>query len=121
MKKQKIITLIILALGVAMALAGLVILFQSGTDHTGHTGGAVRASTSIEFGADFYTTSAQTTGLAANAVVDLYKLTSIIAGIFFTFVGSMDICVTLLLVDMKGIFSKEKFRENEVTEQNIID
>lgn len=119
MKKKKIMTTIILVLGVAMILAGLAILFQSGADHTGYNGGVVRASTSIEFGADFYTTSAQTTGLAANAVVDLYKLTSIIAGIFFIFVGGIDICVTLLLAEKKEIFKKEQSDECEVFDQNI--
>ena len=107
MKKKKVITAIILILGVAIALAGLVILFQADTSHTGYGGGVTRASTSIKFGADFYTTSAQYTGLAANAVSDLYKLVSLTTGIFFVFVGGMDICITLLLTDIKEVFGRK--------------
>lgn len=119
MKKKRILTLIILGLGVTMVLAGLVILCQCGVSHTGHSLGLSRASTTIEFGADFYTTSAQATGLAANAVIDLYKLTSVVTGIFLMFVGAMDICVTLLLTDIKELFRKEKSVETPTSDSNI--
>lgn len=105
--KKKNITIIILALGVALLFAGFLILCQAGTDHCGYNGGVSRASTSIEFGADFYSTSAQYTGLAANAVTDLYELVSVATGIFFMFVGGMDLCVTLLFTDIKKLFMKE--------------
>ena len=117
MNKKKVLTIIILALGVTLMIAGVVILAQAGTDHCGHNGGMLRASTSIEFGADFYTSSAQATGLAANAVTDLYKLLSIVSGIFFVFAGGIDLCVTLLLTDMNGLFKKENpTTENTDTE-----
>ncbi len=118
---KKILTWIILGLGVGMVLAGLVILCQSGVSHTGHNYGLSRASTTIEFGADFYTTSAQATGLAANAVIDLYKLTSMVTGIFFMFVGGIDICVTLLLTDIKELFRKEKPIDTVPSDSNIIE
>ena len=117
MKKRKVITVIALVLGVAIALAGLIILSQAGASHTGYNGGLSRASTSIEFGGDFYTTSAQYTGLAANAVSDLYKLVSIATGIFFMFVGGMDICATLLFADIKEVFRKKPV-ETEPVETN---
>ena len=106
-QKKRLLTLVILALGVVMMVAGLMILCQNGVSHTGRNGGLVRASTSIEFGADFYTTSAQATALAANAVTDLYKLGSVATGIFFMFVGGVEICVTLLLTDIKELFGKQ--------------
>ena len=117
MKKRKVITVIALVLGVAIALAGLIILSQAEASHTGYNGGLSRASTSIEFGGDFYTTSAQYTGLAANAASDLYKLVSIATGIFFMFVGGMDICATLLFADIKEVFRKKPV-ETEPVETN---
>lgn len=118
MKKREILALILLALGVAVAVAGLIILCQCGESHTGYSYGMSRASTSIEFGGDFYTTSAQATGLAANAVIDLYKLASIITGIFFMFIGGVDICATLLFADFKELFKKKDLVATEATEQN---
>ena len=117
MKKNKILTIIILALGLAIFLTGFIVLCQSGADHTGHNGGVTRASTSIEFGADFYTSSARYTALAANAVSDLYGLTSTIAGIFFMFVGALEVCVTLLLTDIKEMFKKEEVIEEIAPEE----
>ena len=119
MLKKKVVTLIILGLGVAMILAGACVMFQSDAYHTGYGGGVSRASTSIKFGGDFYTTSAQYTGLAANTVTDLYQLTSIVTGIFFVFVGGMDICVTLLLTDIRELFDKKKPVEAEAPDCNI--
>ena len=116
MKKNKILTIVLLALGAAIILAGFIILCQGGTSHTGHSGGVTRASTSIKFGADFYTSSAQYTALAANAVSDLYKLTSTIAGLFFMFVGLVEVTVTLLLTDIKEMFKKEEVVEEVVAE-----
>lgn len=118
MKKQRIITIAILALGVALIIAGVIFISQAGTSHTGHGGGVSRASTSIQFGGDFYTTSAQYTGLAANTVTDLYELFSVATGIFFMFVGGMDICVTLLLTDIKELFKKKELVTAEAAEDN---
>ena len=36
-----------------------------------------------------------------------YKLTSVVTGIFFMFVGGLEISITLLLNDIKKIFGKE--------------
>ena len=88
-------------------MAGLIILCNAGDSHTGYRGGLTYASTSIEFGADFYTSSAQYTGLAANAVVDLYKLVSIAIGLFFMFVGVIDICVTILQTNITELIGKK--------------
>ena len=70
------------------------------------------SSTSIQFGADFYTTSAQATGLAANAVIDLYKLVSMASGIFFLFVGGVEICLTLLLAGKQCEKAEERKEED---------
>lgn len=94
--KNKILTIVLLALGALMVITGIVFLVKSGASHTGYAGGVSRASTSIKFGADFYTESAQYTGLAANAVCDLYKIVGQAIGIFFMFAGAMDVCLTLL-------------------------
>lgn len=107
MNKKKIITWVLLALGVLMIVAGLWVLCQAGVDHCGHSGGVSRASTSIAFGGDFYTTSAQYTGLAANAVTDLYEMLSVVTGIFFMFVGGVELCVTLLFTDIKELLPKK--------------
>lgn len=108
MNKKKFITIIILALGLVLMVVGILILCQAGTDHCGRSQGMSRASTSIKFAGDFYTTSAQATGLAANAVIDLYKLTSVVAGISFMFAGGLDLCITILLTDFKNLFSKKE-------------
>lgn len=113
MKKKRILVSTILILGVLLIVTGLILIGQAGTDHTGYNGGVSRASTSIEFGADFYTRSAQYTALAANAVTDLYELVSVSTGIFFVFVGGLDICVTLLLANIKELFRR---RETATTE-----
>lgn len=81
-----------LVLGIAIFVCGMVLIFY-GNDHTGYAGGVTRTSTSIEFGADFYTTSAQYTGLAANAVCDLYDLVKTVFGMFFMFIGATDVCL----------------------------
>lgn len=98
MDKKKCFTYIILGLGLLLTLVGIVILCQCGSDHLGsNNSGVIRASTSVEFGADFYTHSAQYTGLAANTLIDTYKLLSIAIGIFFIVVGLTEVSVTLLL------------------------
>lgn len=119
MKKSTILTLILLGLGIMMIISGSIILFQCDISHCGHTGGLSRASTTIEFGADFYTTSAQVTGLAANAITDLYKLISIAIGIFFLFIGGMDICVTLLLINNKKLLKKRKNKNNYIKQDSM--
>ena len=59
---------------------------------------------------DFYTTSAQYSGLAANAVVDLYELTAYAICAFSVFFGGVDICVALLYLS-----SLKKPRKEEPT------
>lgn len=85
-------------LGVLMVIVGLIFWFSSGKDHCGANGsGTTRASTSIQFGADFYTHSAQYTALAANAAVDTYQLISTAVGLLFVFLGATEICVGFIL------------------------
>ena len=98
--KKKIFSLVLLLLGLVMVVSGIALICQMGASHTGHSGGLVRASTSIQFGGDFQTTSAQATGLAANAVIDLYKLLSFVSGMFFIFVGCVDICLILMKTEL---------------------
>ena len=107
MQRKKVMTLILLVLGVAIMIAGVAILARNGMHHTGNGGGIFRASTSAKYGADFYTDSVQATGLAANAVIDLYQMLSVAIGIFFLFIGGVDIAATLLLADVKALFQKE--------------
>ncbi|MBR1457377.1 MAG: hypothetical protein IJ594_09520 [Oscillospiraceae bacterium] len=98
---KKICCKIGLALGIALIIAGIVFLFLSGS-HIGANGiGLSRANTNIKFGADFYTTSAEYTGLAANAIVDLYAIVKAAIGIFFIFAGGTDCAVWLLLMGGK--------------------
>ena len=94
-------------LGIALIIVGVLFILVGG-DHTGANGGVSRASTSIEFGGDFYTTSAQYTGLAANALVDLYDLIQNSFGIFFVFIGAVDCCLIS--------FFKRKQQESIVVE-----
>lgn len=101
----------ILFLGIALMIVGLVMII-GGADHTSGSG-LSRASTSIKFGADFYTTSAQATGLAANTLIDLYDLISTGFGIFFMFMGALDICITCLVVDFKALNKKEELTSEE--------
>lgn len=97
-KKKSGALTFLLIVGILMTLAGGYFLMQMGKSHVGANGsGTSRASTSIEFGADFYTTSAQYSGLAANAVIDLYDLTAMGMGAFFIFAGLTEICVSLVL------------------------
>lgn len=109
MKKEKIIHIIILTAGIFMLFVGIYFMNAAGKAHNGISGdGVVRASTSIEFGADFYTTSAEYTGLAANAVSDLYTNISLAIGWFFIFAGIMDICISFLLFDFSFIYKKQE-------------
>lgn len=87
-KKSKILNIAILAIGLAFIVTGIVFIFIS-SSHTGYNGGTSYASTSIKFGADFYTTSAQYTGLAANALVDLFSLVKWAFALFFILVGML--------------------------------
>lgn len=92
---EKLIAKIIMVLGALMVLAGIILLL-SGKSHLGPTGsGLSRANTGIEFGADFYTTSAQYTGLAANTATDIYGLIQICFAILFIFIGAVTVCVQL--------------------------
>ena len=110
MGKKKALSVVILCLGIARVLFGAWTLIQAENSHTGYGGGTSRASTSIQFGADFYTTSAQYSGLAANAVVDLYELTAYAICAFSVFFGGVDICVALLYLS-----SLKKPRKEEPT------
>lgn len=96
-KKSRALT-VLLILGILMMAAGAYFLTQIDKSHIGANGsGTSRASTSIEFGADFYTSSAQYTGLAANAVIDLYDLIATGMGVFFIFAGASQVCASLVM------------------------
>ena len=82
-KMRRYIAVVIIVISVFSTILGIVFVSGSNGSHTGHTGGVSRASTSIEFGADFYTTSAQYSGLAANAATDIYTILSLV---FFVFI-----------------------------------
>ena len=110
--------MVILGLSVALVICGIAILLKSGTSHEGHAGGMTRASTSIEFGADFYSTSAQATGLAANAVIDLYSIFCTVAGILFIFIGGMSTCVVLIKNNIKELFKKENTVATDASIEN---
>lgn len=94
-KRAATIQKILFCLCTALVLAGILLIVLPG-DHTGDGSGLVRASSRIQFGGDFYTTSAQYTALAANAVVDTYKLIKVIGGIFFVFLGAVGDCLMVL-------------------------
>lgn len=90
---------ILIVIGMLLILVGIIFLVQSKNGHFGKESyGRSYASTTIEFGADFYTTSAQYTGLAANTVVDLYKLVSYAISAFFIFSGIIEITLVLMLI-----------------------
>lgn len=111
-KSEKRINTILIILGVIIIIIGMYFIYLSfNASHTSLHGGVSYASTSIEFGADFYTTSAQYTGLAANTLVDLYSLLAKIAGSFFIFCGGIDILLVLLSN------CKEKKRLNDSIQQ----
>ena len=111
MKKKKVLTIVLLCLGAALALFGLIVLCQASGDHTGANGGVLRASTSIQFGADFYTTSAHYSG-----VVDLYALVSYAVGAFSLFFGGLDICIVLLRADLQELFGKKEAPVEAISE-----
>lgn len=120
--KKKIITCILLLLGILMIILGLIAICQCDTSHGLINGSSeysytTRASTKVKFGADFYTTSAQYTGLAANAVCDLYTFVSCAFGIFFMFIGGLDLCLTLLFANVKEIIAKPITKENVTDEK----
>lgn len=89
---------IALFIGVAMIIVGIVFIFWD-SSHSGLDGsGLARASTSIEFGADYYTISAQYSGLAANALCDIFKLLKFAFATFFVLIGGLDICFCLIKI-----------------------
>ncbi len=90
-KIKKIKNIVCALVGVAVIIVGIITICASDS-HTGHSGGVSRASTSIEFGADFYTTSAEYTGLAANSVVDTFELLQNCFGIAFIVAGILIAC-----------------------------
>lgn len=96
-QKSRALT-VLLILGILMMAVGGYFLLQIGKSHVGANGSGVsRASTSVEFGADFYTSSAQYTGLAANAVIDLYDLVATGMGAFFILAGATEVCASLAM------------------------
>lgn len=86
-KTEKIIHIATAILGIVMIITGIILLV-SYESHTGHNGGVSRASTSITFGADYYTTTAQYMGLAANAACDTYALIKTCFSLVFIFAGA---------------------------------
>lgn len=113
MVKKKILSVVILCLGIALILFGVWAFMQTENSHTGYSGGTSRASTSILFGADFYTTSAQYSGLAANAIIDLYELTAYAISAFSVFFGGVDICAALLYL---GSLKKPHRKETAIVQ-----
>ncbi len=86
-KVEKIIHIATAILGIVMIIAGIILL-ASYESHTGYNGGVSRASTSIKFGADYYTTTAQYMALAANAACDIYSLVKTCFSLVFIFAGA---------------------------------
>lgn len=103
---KKIIKLIVLALGIFLLVFGIVFL-KSSESHSGPGDFNIsRADTGIEFGADFYTSSAQYTALAANTVTDIYHIVKVGIGVLFVFFGSIDICGILYFSNINKYTSK---------------
>lgn len=96
--KKKITKYIALVLSIALIVAG-VLFIMTYENHTSTGDGLTRANTNIEFGGDFYTSSAQYTALAANAVTDVYEIVKTAIGIFFIFVGGISSCSILAFWD----------------------
>ena len=120
LKTEKIRKILALLIGIAVLISGIVILGMSDS-HTGNGEGVSRASTSIEFGADYYTTSAQYMGLAANAACDIFKLVKLGFGLMFLFAG-----LFMLLhfgFDLFYIIQDEKEKEEHfaIKESMLID
>lgn len=88
LKIEKFYRVACVIIGVIMIISGFSVLSMDDS-HTGYGGGVSRASTSIEFGADFYTTSAQYTGLAANAMTDVFDMLQTGFGLMFIFTGAL--------------------------------
>lgn len=80
-------------------LVGIAILFESGSSHV---------STSVEFGADFYTYSVKYTAYAVNAIADLHHTVSMLGGMLLLFLGGVDICVTLLHTEFPALMAGER-------------
>ena len=91
---KQITKYVTLAFGIMILIVGIYFLLMS-ESHTSSSGGLSRANTHVEFGADFYTTSAQNTALAANAVTDVFHLLKIGFGCLFIFLGGITCCITL--------------------------
>lgn len=122
MKKDKICLFIILLIAIAMIITGVLILC-SAESFTGLDGvGTTRASTSIEFGADFYTSSARYTGLAANAVIELFRLVRLVSGMAFLLSGLLVAAIDVLkiMATLKNaiVDTKEEMNTVEVEEMN---
>lgn len=94
---QKKLSLIMIVLCACVMLAGVILIANPDPSHASSDlyGGVSRANTGIEFGADFYTKSAQYTALAANAVVDLYSMVRVCFGLLFLFGGAIVMCKEL--------------------------
>lgn len=107
---------IALALSVVMVVVGIVFLCL-GTSHTGAGGGLSRASTSVEFGADYYTYSVQYAGLAANALCDIFVMLKCAFGAFFILFGGLNTCYTLSKILKNASAKKQDSATNEEIKQ----
>ncbi|MBQ7598477.1 MAG: hypothetical protein IJU56_07855 [Clostridia bacterium] len=107
-KTGKVFDVLTIFVGLLFIAAG-VYLFLIGNDHNPSGSGLIKASTSIQFGADFYTTSAQYTGLAANVLVDLFDLVRYAFSACFVLSG--------LLIDCRAgkALTKEKNKKTKLT------
>lgn len=106
-KSKKSVCIITMILGALMIISGIIIMVWYNS-HTGLQGGLSRASTSIEFGADYYTTSAQYMRLAANAVCDTYLLIKMCFSLLFIFGG-----ILIILKEINYLISMTKKTDNE--------
>ena len=112
-KRTKFLDTLIILIGLSMIISGILFALTSNS-HCGYNGGLSYASTSIEFGADFYTTAAQYTGLAANTLVDLYDLVKMAIALFFIFAGLLVDCLQLKAIRIaKSVKKTNKIKEVE--------
>ena len=115
-KGTRIFDVLILLIGILFVALGIY-LFLIGPDHNPSGSGLVKASTSIQFGADFYTTSAQYTGLAANALVDLFDLVRYAFSACFVLTGLLIDCLAgKALVKVKNKMNKQTIPSQQPTE-----
>ena len=112
LKNKTKVDKIIFFVGIVMIITGVILALSSNSHVNGS--GLSYASTRIEFGADFYTTSAQYTGLAANALVDLYDLVKGISSVFFICAGLLVDCLVMKFAKDKEVKPVEQVQEATV-------